>query len=90
MNAFTAELGARVQDYIEVEQPDDETCSCEQGLQATRDRLVRDLTKIQDELVSLKQAEQDAWTLAEEVLQAETLEGAKEKARIYLGLADPF
>jgi hypothetical protein len=39
---------------------------------------------------SLKKAEQDAWTLAEEVLQAVTLDEAKRKASIYLGLADPF
>lgn len=79
------------QDHIEAVEPiESEGCHCEQALQATHDRLVRDLLKIQDEVASLKQSEQDAWTLAEEVLQAETLEGAKEKASIYLGLADPF
>jgi hypothetical protein len=65
-------------------------CQCEQALQATTDRLAKSVMDLQDEVASLKKAEQDAWTLAEEVLQAVTLEEAKLKASIYLGLADPF
>lgn len=65
-------------------------CHCEQALQATCDRYAAELVTLRDEVTSLKQSEQDAWTLAEEVLQAETLEGAKAKASIYLGLAEPF
>jgi hypothetical protein len=65
-------------------------CHCEQALQATTDRLTKSVVDLQDENASLKKAEQDAWTLAEEVLQAVTLDEAKLKASIYLGLADPF
>jgi hypothetical protein len=65
-------------------------CHCEQALQSTSDRLAKSVMELQDEVASLKQSEQDAWTLAEEVLQAETLEHAQRLASIYLGLADPF
>jgi hypothetical protein len=67
-----------------------EGCRCEQALQATCDRYAAELVTLRDEITSLKQSEQDAWTLAEEVLQATTLEAAKAKASIYLGLESPF
>jgi hypothetical protein len=79
------------QDHIQdVEAPAPEGCNCEQALQVTTDRLAKSVVDLQDEVVSLKQMEQDAWTLAEEVLQATTLEDAKAKASIYLGLTTPF
>lgn len=65
-------------------------CNCEQALQSTCDRYAAELVTLRDEVTSLKRGEQEAWTLAEEVLQAETLADAKRKASIYLGLTTPF
>jgi hypothetical protein len=67
-----------------------EGCHCEQALQATCDRYAAELVTLRDEVTSLKKSEQDAWTLAEQVLQAATLDEAKLKASIYLGLTPPF
>lgn len=79
------------QDFVEpYDAPEPDGCNCEQALQATCDRLKADLATLRDELVSLHQADRDAAKMAQEVIQAVTLEEAKQKARVYLGLATPF
>jgi hypothetical protein len=72
------------------QEPEPEGCQCEQSLQATCDRLAKSVMDLQDENASLKKADQDAWMLAEEVLQAATLEEAKRLASVYLGLEQPW
>jgi hypothetical protein len=79
------------QDYIEpIDAPVPDGCDCEQALDAKVDRLSRENHSLRDELSVLKAADADAAKMAQEVIQAETLEEAKDKARVYLGLASPF
>jgi hypothetical protein len=79
------------QDYIEpCDAPEPDGCTCEQALQATVDRLSRENHSLRDEISGLTKADRDGYTLAQDVLQAETLGAAKRKASIYLGLEQPF
>ena len=78
-------------DHIEpYDAPEPEGCICEQALQARVDRLSREAMSLRDEISSLREADASAAKMAQEVIQAETLEQAKQKARIYLGLEEPF
>lgn len=79
------------QDYLEpIEMPEPEGCHCEQALQVTVDRLSRENLILREEVSSLTKVDRDAATFAQEVIQAVTLAEAKDKARVYLGLASPF
>lgn len=75
-------------DHVEpYDTPEPDGCHCEQALQVMCDalRIDRDAAR-----ASLEQADREGYTLAQDVLQAVTLEEAKRKASIYLGLSTPF